>query len=87
MQCLFQQIAKLGCASGLIAIGLSLGAAPAGAATITVTTENDFFGVGPSGCSLRRAINAANNNSDFNGCVGVMATTRSSSRRGWSRSP
>ncbi len=71
MQYLFRQIAKLGCASGLIAIGLSLGAAPAGAATITVTTENDFFGIGPSGCSLRRAINAANNNSDFNGCVGI----------------
>jgi hypothetical protein len=71
MQYLLRQIAKLGCASGLIAIGLSLGAAPAGAATITVTTENDFFGIGPSGCSLRRAINAANNNSDFNGCVGI----------------
>jgi hypothetical protein len=71
MQYLLRQIAKAGCAAGLIAIGLTLGAAPAGAATITVTTENDFFGVGPSGCSLRRAINAANNNSDFNGCVGV----------------
>jgi hypothetical protein len=71
MQYLLRQIAKLGCASGLIAIGLSLGAAPAGAATITVTTENDFFGIGPTGCSLRRAINAANNNSDFNGCVGI----------------
>ncbi len=71
MQCLFRQIAKLGCASGLIAIGLSLGAAPARAATITVTTDSDLFGVGPTGCSLRRAINAANNNSDFNGCVGV----------------
>ncbi|MCL6512563.1 MAG: hypothetical protein K6U78_17985 [Anaerolineae bacterium] len=30
------------------------------AATITVTTESDLFAVGPTGCSLRRAINAAN---------------------------
>jgi len=87
VQYLFRQIAKLGCAGSLIAIGLALGAAPAQAATITVTTDSDLFGVGPTGCSLRRAINAANNNSDFNGCVGIMATTRSSSRRGWPRSP
>ncbi len=46
-------------------------AQPAQAATITVTTQNDYFASGPTGCSLRRAINAANNNSDYNGCTGV----------------
>lgn len=59
-------------AIGALAVGaLLLSAQPVQAATITVTTQNDFFAAGPVGCSLRRAINAANNNSDFNGCVGV----------------
>lgn len=67
----FARIAgALGALAGAAVIG---NAQPAQAATITVTTPNDFFAVGPTGCSLRRAINAANNNSDFNGCVGVGA--------------
>ncbi len=61
-------------AGGLTLAALSLSGAPvARAATITVTTQSDLFGVGPIGCSLRRAINAANNDSDYNGCVGVGA--------------
>ncbi len=58
----------IGALAGVVVIA---NAQPAQAATITVTTQNDYFAVGPTGCSLRRAINAANNNSDFNGCVGV----------------
>lgn len=58
--------------AGLVLGGaLAGGARPAQAATITVTTQNDYFVSGPIGCSLRRAINAANNNSDYNGCTGV----------------
>lgn len=58
----------LGALAGAAVIG---NAQPAQAATITVTIQNDLFAAGPTGCSLRRAINAANNNSDFNGCNGV----------------
>lgn len=58
----------IGALAGVVVIA---NAHPAQAATITVTTQNDYFAVGPTGCSLRRAINAANNNSDYNGCVGV----------------
>jgi len=50
---------------------MTLGAALVQAAATTVTTENDFFEVGSTGSSLRQATNAANNNSDFNYCIGI----------------
>lgn len=44
-------------------------AGPAGAATITVNTATDDFGAVTSNCSLREAIQSANNNQDFGGCT------------------
>lgn len=44
-------------------------AGPAGAATITVNTATDDFGAVTTNCSLREAIQSANNNLDFGGCT------------------
>ena len=50
-------------------------AAPAGAATINVTTTADQYGAGP-GCSIREAVQAANTNAAFGGCpAGAGADT------------
>lgn len=44
---------------------------PAGAATITVDTETDEFDATPNAtCSLREAVESANSDADFGGCVG-----------------
>lgn len=43
------------------------------AAELTVNTNFDHFGTVPSTCSLREAIEAANRNQNFGGCVGVGA--------------
>ena len=48
-------------------IGGAINVTPAHAATITVNTTTDEFGAGAS-CSLREAIQAANNNVAFGGC-------------------
>jgi|GEM_PF-6137386 len=46
--------------------------AGAGAATLTPTTTDDQFDVTPDAeCSLREAVESANLNADFGGCVGV----------------
>jgi CSLREA domain-containing protein len=42
---------------------------PLHAASITVNTATDDFGAVSSNCSLREAIQSANNNADFGGCV------------------
>lgn len=57
-----------------LALILNLVVAPAGAANLTVNTAVDEFGTGTS-CSLREAIQSANTNADFGGCVasGVYA--------------
>ena len=56
---------------GAVAIGaFVLAASTASAATITVTTDQDEFGTG-LGCSLREAIQSANQNSNFGGCSGI----------------
>ncbi len=56
---------------GVAAMGaFALAAGTANAAIITVTTDQDEFGTGP-GCSLREAIQSANQNSDFGGCSGI----------------
>lgn len=55
------------------ALGLAvlLLAVPAGAATLTVDTPVDEFDLTPNGtCSLREAVESANQNADFGGCVG-----------------
>ncbi|GIV83010.1 MAG: hypothetical protein KatS3mg052_0017 [Candidatus Roseilinea sp.] len=49
---------------------LALSAGVASAATITVTTGLDEFGTGPD-CSLREAIESANTDNPFGGCVGA----------------
>ncbi len=60
------------CAGLLMAAGaLALSAHAASAATITVNTGLDEFGAGPTTCSLREAIQSANLDSDFGGCVGA----------------
>jgi CSLREA domain-containing protein len=51
-----------------IALTLLHLALPAGAANLTVNTAVDEFGTGAS-CSLREAIQSANGNADFGGCV------------------
>ncbi len=43
----------------------------ASAATITVTTGVDEFGINPTACSLREAIQSANTDNDFGGCTGT----------------
>ena len=50
-----------------VAAGILLLPAPAQAATITVTTNADEWATG-GGCSLREAIQAADNNAAFGGC-------------------
>jgi len=56
---------------GVAAMGaFALAAGTANAAIITVTTDLDEFGTG-SGCSLREAIQSANQNSNFGGCSGI----------------
>jgi fibronectin-binding autotransporter adhesin len=51
---------------------LAASASIASAAVITVTTSLDQFGTGaPGECSLREAIQSANQDSDFDQCVGV----------------
>jgi CSLREA domain-containing protein len=51
---------------------LAASASIASAAVITVTTNLDQFGTGaPGECSLREAIQSANQDSDFDQCVGV----------------
>ena len=53
-----------------IASALVFVAIPASAATIKVTTQGDEFGSGGSKkCALREAIQAANTNAKFGGCV------------------
>lgn len=57
----------------LIVPVLTVQSAPAApSATIFVNTTADEFGTGKN-CSLREAIQAANTNSDFGGCIGVKA--------------
>jgi CSLREA domain-containing protein len=58
---------------GVAAVGaFALAASTANAATITVTTDLDEFNSSPP-CSLREAIESANRNSDFGGCIGIGA--------------
>jgi len=52
----------------LLLFGLSCATGPALAATITVNTATDDFGSNLSNCSLREAIESANDNFDFGGC-------------------
>jgi uncharacterized repeat protein (TIGR01451 family)/CSLREA domain-containing protein len=53
-------------------IALAASASVASAATITVTTGLDQYGTGaPGECSLREAIQSANQDSNFDQCVGV----------------
>ncbi len=68
-----QLVARL--LGGVAAIGtLALAASTASAATITVTTDIDEFDTSPNlTCSLREAIQSANQNSDFGGCNGSGA--------------
>jgi CSLREA domain-containing protein len=47
---------------------LGLGGQAAFAASITVNTATDDFGSVPGNCSLREAIQSANDNVDFGGC-------------------
>lgn len=54
-------------AAGLFLIVLSV-PRPAGAATITVDTQTDEWNTG-AGCSLREAVQAANSDTAFGGCV------------------
>src|SRR4051794_40630603 len=59
-------------ASVVIALGLGLTLAPAAAAaTINVTTTTDEFapGAGDTGCSLREAVKASNDDAAFGGCT------------------
>ena len=65
----FKWVARL--LGGAAAIGaFALATSTASAATITVTTDQDEFGTG-LGCSLREAIQSANQNSNFGGCSGI----------------
>ena len=52
-----------------ISIAVAVAASAAHAASITVNTATDDFGSVGSNCSLREAIESANNNADFGGCV------------------
>jgi CSLREA domain-containing protein len=52
----------------LLLFGLSCATGPALAATITVNTATDDFGSNLDNCSLREAIESANDNFDFGGC-------------------
>lgn len=54
----------------LLALFLFFPALPLFAEKITVTTTADEYGENPDACSLREAIQAANGNSPFGGCVG-----------------
>lgn len=54
--------------ANLLAILLLMGGGPAISASITVNTATDDFGSVTSNCSLREAIQSANNNADFGGC-------------------
>ena len=56
----------LGFATAALAAGVL--AAPAGAATIGVTTQDDLFAPTGGACSLREAIQAANTDAAFGGC-------------------
>ena len=69
----FKWMARL--LGGAVAIGaFALAAGTANAATITVTTALDEFDLSPNAtCSLREAIESANRNSDFGGCIGIGA--------------
>ena len=69
----FKWMARL--LGGAVAIGaFALAAGTANAATITVTTALDEFDLSPNAtCSLREAIESANRNSDFGGCMGSGA--------------
>ena len=67
----FKWMARL--LGGVAAVGaFALAANTASAGIITVTTDLDEFGGSLStGCSLREAIESANRNSDFGGCIGI----------------
>ena len=69
----FKWMARL--LGGVAAMGaFALAASTANAAIITVTTALDEFNTTPdTGCSLREAIESANRNSDFGGCMGSGA--------------
>jgi CSLREA domain-containing protein len=69
----FRWMARL--LGGVAAVGaFALAASTANAATITVTTNLDEFNSSPNAtCSLREAIESANRNSNFGGCMGSGA--------------
>ena len=53
----------------MLAVALAVAAGTTHAASITVNTATDDFGSVGANCSLREAIESANNNADFGGCV------------------